>query len=134
MTGRFASEAWHRGLHYLLPLAVYGALIFYGSAQSRWFLEPPDFFSADKFYHLVEYGIFGVLTARAMGGYSFPAEVRQRIIWTVAAGFLYGLSDEIHQFYVPGRSAAIGDLVADTVGAGMGGVDLCPLVAKEKAK
>jgi hypothetical protein len=121
LTSNSSSAALSRGLRYLLPLLLYGALIFYGSSQSRWLLEPPDFFSADKIYHLLEYGIFGALTARAMDGYAFPAGGRRRILGIVAAGFLYGLSDEIHQYFVPGRFATLGDLLADTLGAGLGG-------------
>lgn len=96
-------------------------MIFYGSAQGRWFLEPPDFYSADKLYHLVEYGIFGALTARAMRGYGFPASEGSKILGVLLTGFFYGLSDEGHQYFVPGRSAALGDLLADALGAFLGG-------------
>ena len=33
---------------------------------------------------------------------------------------IYGISDEIHQSFVPGRDAAIGDVLADTFGAFLG--------------
>ena len=32
----------------------------------------------------------------------------------------YGISDEIHQYYVPGRDAAVGDVIADAIGAFIG--------------
>jgi VanZ family protein len=35
----------------------------------------------------------------------------------VAAGSLYGASDEIHQGFVPGRSPEVWDWVADTLGS-----------------
>jgi VanZ family protein len=34
----------------------------------------------------------------------------------VAAGSLYGVSDEIHQAFVPGRSSDVLDWMADTAG------------------
>jgi VanZ family protein len=34
--------------------------------------------------------------------------------------FLYGLSDEVHQMFTPGRSPDILDVVADTAGASLG--------------
>jgi len=34
----------------------------------------------------------------------------------------YGMTDEIHQYFVPGRSADPWDWLADTVGANAGGV------------
>jgi VanZ family protein len=33
---------------------------------------------------------------------------------------LYGITDEIHQYYVPGRVASIGDIAADCIGAFLG--------------
>ncbi len=33
---------------------------------------------------------------------------------------LYGITDEIHQIFVPGRDAAIGDALADSTGAFLG--------------
>lgn len=38
----------------------------------------------------------------------------------IVLGILYGLSDEIHQAYVPGRSPDIADLVADALGVIVG--------------
>jgi len=33
---------------------------------------------------------------------------------------LYGVSDEVHQMFVPTRTAYLGDIFMDGVGAGMG--------------
>ena len=33
---------------------------------------------------------------------------------------LYGLGDEVHQSFVPGRDASVGDVVADAAGALLG--------------
>ncbi|MCK5081916.1 MAG: VanZ family protein, partial [Candidatus Omnitrophica bacterium] len=33
----------------------------------------------------------------------------------------YGISDEIHQSFVPGRNAGIIDIIADTIGGAAGG-------------
>ncbi len=30
---------------------------------------------------------------------------------------IYGITDELHQLYVPGRAASIGDIIADFIGA-----------------
>ncbi len=43
-----------------------------------------------------------------------------RAYLAVLLASLYGVSDEVHQAYVPGRSADLFDWVADTVGAGVG--------------
>lgn len=39
-------------------------------------------------------------------------------IWLpIIASALYGVSDEVHQIFVPGRTASIDDWIADVVGA-----------------
>jgi VanZ family protein len=71
-----------------------------------------------SFYHahFAAYAGLGVLTARALSrGF-------RRITWAVVAGAivistLYGLSDEYHQRFVPGRTFDLLDLAADFVGA-----------------
>jgi hypothetical protein len=116
-----SSPAWQRRARYIFPLLAYAALIFYGSSQSRWFFEPPDFFSSDKIYHFLEYGIFGVLLARTFQGYDFPLSFRGKMIWVLVISFLYGASDEFHQWFIPGRFATFGDLLADSLGGGVSG-------------
>ncbi len=41
---------------------------------------------------------------------------KRRIILTIIVGMLYATSDEIHQFFVPGRSAEVRDVCIDTLG------------------
>lgn len=69
---------------------------------------------ADKAGHLVVYAVFGWTLAR--GG------VRSRMphAAVLAAGLAYAASDEIHQFFVPGRFPSGGDLAADAVGIALG--------------
>ncbi|HEV8713412.1 MAG TPA: VanZ family protein, partial [Candidatus Binatia bacterium] len=46
------------------------------------------------------------------------------VLSTVAFTGLYGLSDEWHQVYVPGRCADLYDALADAYGGTLGGVAL----------
>ncbi len=74
----------------------------------------------DKALHFVEYGVLGWLCARASLA-SWPAAPRWRtLLFAVFVGTLWGLSDEIHQALVPGRSSELGDLVADFFGSTAG--------------
>ena len=41
---------------------------------------------------------------------------KRRIILTIIVGMVYATSDEIHQFFVPGRSAEVRDVCIDTLG------------------
>jgi VanZ family protein len=72
----------------------------------------------DKLLHAVAYLVLGALVLRATHGGVRPL----RLGPTVAAFLLtlaYGVSDEIHQLYVPGRTASVADVVADAIGAGL---------------
>jgi hypothetical protein len=94
------------------------ATIYYLSSQSM-----PDidlgFSGQDKVLHMAGYGLLGLLWLGALprraGGYS---------LWQVALATgiaaLYGLSDEWHQSFVPGRSADILDVAADGLGGLLG--------------
>jgi len=103
-----------RRLSLLLALA-WMALLFYLSNQPS--LETPTLFSGqDKVLHAAVYALLGVLLLAAQPrqaqGYSW-----QQVGISVLIASLYGLSDEIHQYFVPGRSSEVLDWVADSVGA-----------------
>jgi VanZ family protein len=104
------------------PVGLYMVLIFAGSAQSD-LPEPPGRLS-DKQMHALEYAGLSLLTCRAMaggvlGGVSPYAAAGG---WGLAAG--YGLLDEVHQAFVPGRDADPFDLMADAAGAAATAVGL----------
>lgn len=67
---------------------------------------------SDKLLHLTEYGILGWLLRKAL---SFSS-LKYPGILVVLIGTLYGLSDEIHQIFVPGRDMSIFDLTFDALG------------------
>ncbi|MBT8489380.1 MAG: VanZ family protein [Gemmatimonadetes bacterium] len=63
--------------------------------------------------------MYSVLGATLAWG-SYRSHGHPGDIWLLLAGALYGLSDEIHQMYVPGRSPDPADLAADVVGLLLG--------------
>lgn len=75
----------------------------------------PGIGSWDKLAHLSAYAVLGFLLARTL----FPDGIRFRIqiAAVTALATLYGVSDEFHQSFVPGRESSIGDLAADAGGA-----------------
>ena len=74
-------------------------------------------FGWDKALHAIEYGTLGAAYQRAIdpwaGGRGLAA-----LSWALAS--LYGVSDEIHQLFTPGRSADFRDAIADAIGAALG--------------
>jgi len=73
-------------------------------------------FGWDKFQHVVAYGVFTLLAGWAFG--CFPVEDRRRWLRAVIAAVIFGGLIEIAQgMFTKTRTADIGDLLADTVGA-----------------
>jgi VanZ family protein len=90
------------------------AMIFYVSSLPEAPL-PPGF--ADKPTHSLGYAGLAVLVVRAFAG-GLPSRVSARTaLAAIAVAVAYGATDEVHQMFVPGRSAEIADLYADAIGA-----------------
>jgi len=99
-----------------LATAVYMALIFFLSSRHPHlpFLLPGYF---DKLAHVLIYMplaflFFISLRKSGLNKYIF-------VISFLLAG-IYGITDELHQSFVPGRDAAAADAVADFLGAVIG--------------
>jgi VanZ family protein len=70
----------------------------------------------DKLAHFGEYMILAFLLARAFcAGNATPTS--RRLVAALVAAAAFGLFDEIHQHFVPGRTASALDFAADAVGA-----------------
>lgn len=90
------------------------ALIFVLSAQSSFPL--PRMVWGDLYDiagHLGVYGVLALLLRWALAG----AGVRRPGLWAFGLAVLYGISDEFHQSFVPGRHPDIFDVATDAVGA-----------------
>ncbi len=68
-----------------------------------------------KIAHMVEYFILAVLLYRAFKG-SFVLGFSYLIFWPSVLSFLYAVSDEIHQLFVPTRNGNAGDVLIDGIG------------------
>ncbi len=102
---------WGRPLRWAVA-GAYAALIFGLSAQSG--ITAPDLVpNFDKVCHGIEYGGFtGVLAAALTAGGSPFVLTRAALLAT-----LYGVSDEYHQSFTPGRDSSVWDVAADATGA-----------------
>jgi VanZ family protein len=99
------------------PVAVYMAVIFWFSSLT----QPPRPLGVEYTpAHAIGYLGLAVVVVRAIGG-GLPA----RVGWLRAALALlicvsYGVTDEFHQTFVPGRTADAADLLTDSFGAAIG--------------
>jgi VanZ family protein len=94
------------------PLLLALAAVFWLSSLPQ---VPGAGLAWDKLLHVVGYAGLGVIALRAFHG----GVVRPRPGPTLAAGLfllLWGISDEYHQSFVPGRDASGADVVADLIG------------------
>ncbi len=69
-----------------------------------------------KLAHMFVFGVLARLLARALSESTFWSWKRI-FTWSLVLAFLYACSDEYHQSFVPGRGAAAGDVLIDTLGA-----------------
>jgi VanZ family protein len=94
-------------------------LIFIQSAQPS-----PDLIPQrpllDKLLHCLAYFILGILFFRAYRALPIKISHNILIFISISSSILYGISDEIHQHFVPLRQADIMDVLADALGSVFG--------------
>ena len=96
------------------PVLTVMGLIFYASSLS----DPgaPGNVS-DKAAHFLVYGALGGTLLRALAGGRSARMTARRIFASTVLATLYGVSDEIHQMFVPPRTPDWRDVCADAFGA-----------------
>ncbi len=99
-----------------LPLIVYCLLIYIQSAHPSP-EELPSFKFMDKMLHFVAYGVMGILFYRAYQTLQIRNQRQWLVFLSIVSASLYGISDEIHQYFVPARHASFSDVIADILGA-----------------
>ena len=102
-----------------LPALLIAGIIWFLSSQST-LPQPKGILGWDKLHHVAA---FAALAATA-GLWASPAFWKRRpalIVLIIAlAVSAYGVIDEFHQYFVPGRDSTFWDWLADTIGALLG--------------
>ena len=99
-----------------LPLIIY-CLALYIQSDYPSPEKIPTFTFSDKILHFGAYGLLGILFFRAYETLPLKANKTLLILLSIGSATLYGISDEIHQYFVPFRNADIMDVVANTLGS-----------------
>lgn len=104
----------YRGCAWGLVVAYMGLIFWLSSLPGG----PPViwFPHQDKVLHFLEYHMLAFFLAHAVAGGTLKR--RFWIAFTVAC--VYGITDELHQSFVPGRDCSVWDWCADMVGAWLG--------------
>lgn len=118
-------------LRYWAPVWGYAALIFYLSSLSDPEQSLPSLFSnvSDKILHVVEYAVLGGICYRAFRWGSHERLAPHALALAIILASLYGLSDEVHQWFVPFRDSGWQDWVADSLGAAIGAATMKHLLS-----
>jgi VanZ family protein len=106
-----------KAMKFVLPPVLWASVIFYFSSLPT--VTASEFYLWDfllkKTAHFVEYGILAILIYRALTNYEIK---KDRAKWlSILIAFLYAITDEYHQSFVPGRGPSVRDVVIDTIGA-----------------
>ncbi|WP_124101234.1 VanZ family protein [Ruminococcus sp. Marseille-P6503] len=90
-------------------------------------------FAVRKSAHFTAYFILGILAYNSVK----PRRRLVRFIIPTAFAFIYACSDELHQYFVPGRSCELRDILIDTLGAAAGtasALAVSAVIAKKRVK
>ena len=109
-------------------IAGMGVLFYFSSLPGNE-IHLPLFPHSDKLVHFLAYLVLGWLIAlrfelrRRLSGPPSPSWAGSAIPFDskgLSAGMLFGISDEIHQLFVPLRMFGLGDMAADFLGVAAG--------------
>jgi VanZ family protein len=109
-----------RFILFRLPVVLYAGLIFFlssGPVASTELENIPDYY-----LHFSEYCLFYVAMFWAIHEGFRPLQGRGSYWLPAVLTILFGISDEFHQMFVPGRDASVLDILADSAGAAAGTV------------
>ena len=104
---------------YWLPAILFMVLIFcLSSRPAAGLVKSLPILLGIKIVHIVEYGFLFFLVRFAILN---TTSLKQNQLFTLSfiITVLYGLSDELHQAFVPSRTASIADVIANGIGAAL---------------
>lgn len=100
---------------YWAPAVAWALTLFLLSAQPQ-LPHPPAGFT-DKHSHAVAYGLLALASLHGLVQGQWRRVDARAATLAVLLAVAYGVSDEWHQSFVPGRSSDLADVLADALGA-----------------
>lgn len=71
-----------------------------------------------KTAHFCIFGMLGLLVTSAVSTHDLS--MKKTALYSLVISALYAVSDEVHQYFVPGRACMLKDMLIDTCGAACG--------------
>ncbi len=114
-------------MKYKVLAILWMALIFVSSSIPSYEFPEVSFWGWAKLVHLVYFGVLCFLFRQILQDQKkVPTLANNPILFGILFATCYGMSDEFHQMFTPGRHAQVTDVVVDALGA-------CLYVAGAKA-
>ena len=104
-------------LYYHFPWQLLLVIIFIQSSIGNMNIIDLKFSFQDKFLHFLVFGSLAFLMARSFKISGFKIFNKYYHLMSILLTTIYGLFDEYHQYFVPGRYSTVGDWLADVLGA-----------------
>jgi len=119
MPARTPTTRAHVFIKVWLPLLAWMVFIFcVSSVPGR--KIPTLFFYQDIAYHAAAYMVLALLFGRVLMSNGLSSGSARFILFVLIFGIVYGIIDEFHQRFVPGRQAALFDVSVDGLGSFIG--------------
>lgn len=118
----------HSTVNYWFPVYVYVIFIFYLSSRpgpSFEVLIVRDMMRFDPenvILHIFEYSGLGYLLYRGLVNSDKKVFYEHAFLLAVLFGLFYGITDEVHQYFVPLRGMRFWDMISDGVGSTVGAI------------
>ncbi|KPJ99596.1 MAG: hypothetical protein AMJ60_04485 [Desulfobacterales bacterium SG8_35] len=98
-------------------MAAIMGMIFYLSHQPGDFVKLPLFVGIDKILHIIVYGCLAGTFLYGLHPFTHHSNRAAIALGVVLFCLLFGISDEFHQAFIPGRFVSAWDAAADCFGA-----------------
>jgi VanZ family protein len=105
-----------------IAAALWGGFLFLLTSWPRPPRIPAIGLPLDLLTHFFLYAVEGFLLFRAIRWPGTPGATLARILVVTGALAVWGMFDEVHQEWIPGRRMESIDLAADVAGAAVGGL------------
>lgn len=102
-------------IFWIATIAYMGLIFLLSSLHGMRLPKIPE--NSDKLIHMAVYVPLGFLLCMAL---VMSGLRRYGFVIALILTIIYGMTDEFHQSFVPGRHASFGDVIADSVGALLG--------------
>ena len=97
-------------------MVIIMGMIFYLSHQPGDFVQLPQVVGLDKVAHVIAYGILAATFLYGLQPFIHDANRTVIAIVIILFCLLFGISDEFHQSFIPGRFVSGWDVAADAIG------------------